>query len=361
MIIRMAKPCEKNALCDLWQNTFDDTQGFIRFFFEERYISDFCAVSEEDGLIVSCVHGLPCHILLRGHILPAVVIAGVSTRDGYGGKGYMRRTMQYFMETMRERGVALVAHRPQNLPTFFKLGHFPVSDTAYLELGEGIGGGVENTALGGDVSALYTCYDAFSRRYSGMVRRSYADFVLKCHDYLSCDARCVAVEDEKGICGYAIYFETDEEIIGEECLALSGGAYERLFEKMRRVTADKKITLRLAGDALSPVEGLTVLPRSVMGVSDIQAVLKAVGVAGFVLEITDGTVEENNGVFDSLGNWTDKKPQIRTEAGRLLQWAVGYRTMHEMAQSGEIEVLDQTAVEGLDAIGKAPCFIFDEY
>ena len=82
---------------------------------------------------------------------------------------------------------------------------------------------------------------------------------------------------------------------------------------------------------------------------------------GFEAEITDGTVAGNNGVFDSDGTPAESDPQIEIEAGRLAQWALGYRSMAEIAEAGEATVFDRAAVEKTDAVGKRPCFIFDEY
>lgn len=361
MALRMAYPSERQALKDLWQETFCEAQSFVDWFFAERFLSDFCAVSVEDGLIVSCVHALPCHIAVRDTVLPAVIIGGVSTRKGWEGKGYMRKTMTFLMEKMRERGIALVAHRPQNLKTFFKLGHYPVSDTLYVQLGVGREKGGDTVPLSGDISALFACYDAFSRRYSGMVRRTYADFTLKCRDYLSCDAKCVAVEGDAGVEGYAIYFETEEEIIGEECLALHPTAYKTLAEKMLLTAKGKAVSMRLAGDAPICGEENECVPRSVMGVADVQTLLRAAGVSGAALKITDGTVAGNNGVFDSNGTPVECEPQIEIEAGRLAQWALGYRSMQEMAEAGDVTVFDPKALKILDRAGKRPCFIFDEY
>ena len=48
-------------------------------------------------------------------------------------------------------------------------------------------------------------------------------------------------------------------------------------------------------------------------------------------------------------------------AGRLAQWAAGYRTMADILADGEAEALEEAFATGLDRLGTCPCYIVDEY
>lgn len=367
MLTRLARREDRDALMEIWRVCFGDPEPFIQWFFTARFVPEYSAVTEVDGKVVSCAHALPQHIRLRGVLLPCAVVAGVATLPDYAGRSCMRKTFTHLMQTMRGYAVPLLPHRPAVLETFYKLGHFPVSDTQYIRSDgaprEACRDGCEALSIRENYGALYRCYAAYARRYSGMIARSYADFVLKCADYLSCGAQCLAVYAAGEVTGYCIYFDGDKELLGEECVAHSDAAYTALCTGLAARAGSRPFTLRLASDARVSVSGATasVEPRSVMGVSDIRPVLRAVGLTGGAVEVTDPVLPENAGVYDLSGVRTEKEPQLRLSAGRLLQWAVGYRAMADIAAAGEAEVFHADILQKMDSVGTCPCFIIDEY
>jgi len=62
------------------------------------------------------------------------------------------------------------------------------------------------------------------------------------------------------------------------------------------------------------------------------------------------------------GEKTDEKPHISMPVYRFSQWIFGYRSLKELSEEEEIEILDKEASEVLDKeFPKQRCHIIDEY
>ena len=371
---RMATPAEREALRSLWQLSFDDPPAFVDWFFANRFLPEYCPVYVEGGHILACLHGLPVHLRLREQILPGVIIAGVSTHPEHRRRGLMHGVLRFFLERLRQEGVPLVSYRPVQLSIYASAGHFPVSDSLYLTLPPSAPRPAFDPCrqydLVEEASALYRCYARFSRNYSTIVDRSYSDFLLKCQDYRSCGGQCiVTLEDSGQVAGYCIYYAGEAQpgggILGEECAALSPAAYSRLWAGLaRRCPPGRTLTLRLPPDAgLRPLGAKAVqLPRSVWGVADVSALLRALHLEGpGAIQVEDPLLPGNRGIFTLSGKPSSGPPLLRIPAGRLAQWAAGYRTMADILAAGEAEAMDEAFAAGLDRLGTCPCYIVDEY
>ena len=366
LTLRCARFSDKAALKRLWDECFHDEKGFTDWFFDERFLPETCAVAESDGEIASVVHGLPVNVRLRDTVLPGIIAAGVATDTRFRGQGLMKKTFTRFMRQARADGFAVVPHRPASLGTFFSIGHFPVSRSSYFSIAAGAprpeGTLCESVDLMESAPELYACCRRFSKRYSGMAERSWADFVFKLRDYLSCGAKCLVYKENGQITGYCVYFDGDEPY-GDEVCALSEQVYRELCRSFAGLFPDRDASLRTEPDAPLPGDfgEIETLEKSVMGAANIALALKASGLSGGAVEVTDRIVPENAGIYDLSGQRTDRPAQLKIPAGRLLQWIAGYKSMAELAQQGYAQVLDPDALRLCDSIGGRPCFIFDEY
>lgn len=365
MICRLAREDEREALKLLWRDSFGDEGGFLDWFFAERFLPDYCAIVEQDGLIAACAHSLPLFVRVRDAVLPGAVLAGVATRPEYRKRGMMRAAMGFLMNELRSRGVVVTPHRPERLGTFFGIGHYPVCDMQYVHRRTGYrpaAAAPEIFTAAAPPDGLYLCYQRFSLRYSGIISRSYADFRLKLRDYASCGGRVLMHRGVDGADGYLMFFDDGDRLFGDECVALEEGVYQELFDGLCAAYPDREITLRMPPDVAAPVGAeRESMPRAVLGCCNIQALLQAAGTPGATLEVYDSVVPGNNGRFFSDGGVSRAEPDISIEAGRLTQWAVGYMSMAELAAQGLAEVHSPDAAERMDAAGKRACYIIDEY
>lgn len=372
-MIRGAQISDWEALKTLWQQTFEESQSFLDWFFRERFLPEFCFLAEENKTIVSALHGFPTHIRIRNRILPCLIVSGVATLPEWRHKGYMRAVFSAFAKEMRARGIPLVIYRPVDMAIYEPLGHYAVSDALFFTQAipactPAIAAQAENVqdmSLSADLSGLYRCYSEFARQYSCMIAKSYPDFAFKFSDYAADDGRCLAVtDDDSQIIGYCVYYETDSEVSGEEFVASSPAGYGQLYAAMQFCAAGKRLSLRLPTDApsLGDSASLTKAPHCALGALDVSALLSATGLTAHgAIEVTDAFLPENAGIYTLNGAPSHAPAQLRISSGRLAQWAVGYRSMAEIVHTGHASVLDAEIIPALDTLQKTACYTIDEY
>lgn len=366
--VRAAVNEDKSRIRELWRLCFGDSERFMDWFFAERYFPEFSSVLLEDGVIMSALQSYPLHIRLRGQLLPASMLAGVSTHPERNGRGYMKQIFLHYMQRVRALGIPVAIHTPANLPVFFSRGHYPAADVLHAVFqqaqAEHMPPGITPHSLYENLAPLQACYQHATRRYSGCVSRTMGDFAFKCRDYAADGAKCF-VRQIDDVHGYCVYYVMEDRVYAEECFALDDSTLNMLADALRYEAGGRKLDIKLPPDTALVREdaALTLRPQGVMGVADLSALLRTVvGNPAYVFEVTDTTVPENAGVWDGAGNASRRAPHIRLEAGRLGQFLGGYRTLGELAEAGEAEVLDADAVQALDCeYPKQVCFITDEY
>lgn len=368
--LRPAVASDKNNFRKLWDISFGDSKTFSDWFFDTRFVPDYSAViEEENGVISSEVQSMPIFLNVRETAIPSTIMVGACTHPDYKRRGYMKELYTYYMNMIGDMGVVLCAHTPAVLRTYFYVGHYPVSDTAFIETENSQGADVSNDIvefdLKSNISPLLKCYSLAAQRYSGIVLRSFADFKLKVSDYLSCNAKCACVVNDNNVTAYAVYFDDENGISGEEIISLDELSEQKIVNFLFNVGKGRKVKVKLPPETKSEYNSgiKTVNPRNVCGVANAPALLKAVGRGlNYAVEIKDPAVERNNGVFNFSGEKTDKKPVISMEIQYFAQWIIGYRSLEEIIKSGDCKSFDSKAAQELNKLfPKLKCHIVDEY
>lgn len=310
-IIRHAQSGDRSELASLWSLRFGDSAAFVDWFFQERFSPAHSFLMEEDGRIVSVIHGWPMRLSIKGAPLPALMLCGVATLPGYEKRGYMHALMRETLQLARRAGFPLVFHKPNSFKTYASLGQLPCTQTLYHRVESRVSQPRFSEEWPSD--ALLAIYQTACAPYSGSVLRDESAMRLKLADYRSDGARLIRRED-----GYAVLFQQEDGAwYGEEVLALGLSAYEALLAELPAGALVKlPPDLPLAGE---------VRPQNAMGAADIRALLGALsGEPSLVVSVSDPAVPENNGVFDGSGAISTAEPQLALPAGTLLQYLCGY-------------------------------------
>jgi predicted acetyltransferase len=104
--IILAKQNDKAELALLWKEVFNDSDEFIKLFFDNVYKPENTLVAKRNSQIVSTLHTVPYKIKINDLMLDAAYICGVCTRESERGKGFMNLLMNGAMEFIKERGFA---------------------------------------------------------------------------------------------------------------------------------------------------------------------------------------------------------------------------------------------------------------
>lgn len=115
----LAKDGMRPALESIWKESFDDSDEFIRLFFEKRYNPNHCAVyTDNQGAAAAMLHMLPAYITQDSEIRPVQYIYAAATAEKYRGKGVMTALLTYAEKLTNSKGQRYCALVPGSKELF---------------------------------------------------------------------------------------------------------------------------------------------------------------------------------------------------------------------------------------------------
>ncbi len=318
LTIRPLTAADKRQAMEIWELRFHDSHSFIEWFFRERFAPETSFCAEDDGRIVSILHGSPMQLRVRDTILPAMMISGVATLPGYEGRGLMKRVLSELFAECRRRSIPLAFHKPSHFSIYRAVGEFPCYDALFHTRELEPETPTVWDALP-DAATLLRIYEQATARYSGCVVRSLGDMQKRVND-LTVDGTRFLLHRTGGIPdGYLFAsLEEDGSLYCEEALAVSQAAYAALISCLPAGSVVKlPPDVSIGGD---------LQPWGVMIPVDVPLLLRALcgDASAFRIEVLDNMMPWNNGVYDGSGNRTEQPPTIKLSAGRLMQFLCGY-------------------------------------
>jgi predicted acetyltransferase len=364
---------DKNGFIRLWETCFDDTPKFVDFFFSNRYFPESSVCVTHGGRLVAAMQSMPLQLLIRKAPVSAAIVAGVCTHPDFRGLGLMRKMFELYLPEMRRRGIMAVTYHPVDFSIYSSMGHLPATRTRFYRFDAPQP--VASIKFSKDVFDLadlpeemartaFGIYQKKSPDYSGIVARTYEDFLLKMKDYAASEAKIVFVQDAGGYAGYCVYYVSKSEIRGEELIALTEDSKLILMDRLISLASRRKLTVKLP-----PAHGDSPLvPQNVIGVTDLQGFIQALSLerflnssvmTDFVIAVSDPIFKENCQVLDLHGQVSAKRPLAKVDIGHYIQFLCGYISADELL---EIANAYSCLVVSIDtAMGKELCYIVDEY
>ena len=113
-MIRYGKDTDKEILMQLWKICFpQDTERFIRFYFDKVYANDETLVYVENNQPVASLQMIPFRIKTDDSFSWGGYISGAMTHPDYRKRGYMAQLLTASFDSMREKGYAYTFLIPQ--------------------------------------------------------------------------------------------------------------------------------------------------------------------------------------------------------------------------------------------------------
>jgi len=100
------------ALSENWRLCFGDSDEYIAFFMQNRFVPADTLVARENGAVVSQLFLLPGAVRLAGETHPAHYLYAAATRPEWRGKGHMARLIGAARAYARGRAVEYIALVP---------------------------------------------------------------------------------------------------------------------------------------------------------------------------------------------------------------------------------------------------------
>ena len=104
---------KKEEVMNLWRICFNDTEEFLRLYFERRYNDADTAVFRENGRIVSALQMLPYPMTWYGKTVMTSYISGACTHPSFRSGGLMRKLLAEAFLSMKSRKTAFSILIPQ--------------------------------------------------------------------------------------------------------------------------------------------------------------------------------------------------------------------------------------------------------
>jgi len=359
---RTAETADIPMLRALWQECFGDSDAFCHWFFSERFAPSLSAVAEEEGKILSAVHGWPFTLSVRSKAIPSVMMCGVATLPSARGKGLMKGCISLFMNNALEQGFLALLQKPVDFHIYDWCGHYPSYDAAVITKKQ------DSIYCPADNVLDTFCSDAFASKllpiyentacaYSNSVIRSLHAMSLKLRDYAADGGMLLLNQAHTA---YAIYYITDDKLMVPEIMGSPADTVS-LMHTLAHMARHRELTVKLPANAF--IEGFTTetRPWGAMSALNVPALLKEIcGYDDIAVQVADPVIPQNNGIFAFDGSLASA-PHLRLDAGRLMQLLSGYADIRTLAEQGHAELLAPAADILAERLPALSCFTVDEY
>lgn len=181
----------KQQVIDLWRLSFDDSEEFIRLYFDRVYKDENTLVIEKNGQVVSALQMLPYTMTYYGTEISVSYISGACTLPEMRGQGLMRQLLKDAFEVMKQRDVALTALIPAD-PWLFdyyrEQGYtevFDYTEETYIRPDVPVQEPFV-TVVPPEIPSMNTLYAYFNRKLRerpNCILHTYDDFVTILRDY----------------------------------------------------------------------------------------------------------------------------------------------------------------------------------
>ena len=349
-------------LLSLWQECFGDSDEFCDWFFSERFSAELSIVAEENGGILSAIHGWPFVLRIRNKSIPAIMMCGVSTRPAARGRGLMKGCISLFMNIAREKGFLVLLQKPVDFNIYHRYGHYASYDAAIFTKKDGIIYHPARNTLDTLCSAEYAnellpIYQAAMEKYSCGVIRTPEDMALKLRDYAADGGRLLRSTSSPA---YAIYYFTESQVAVPEIMGSPQGVLP-LMHTVAAMATNRKLTIKAPMDWAFDDFTSTISPWGAMTALNAPALMNELcGSSHLAAEISDPVLPQNNGVF-SFDGTPASTAHIRLETGRLMQLLSGYADISALLSQGHAELLAPIADTLIECLPSCPCFTVEEY
>lgn len=252
IVYQKAKPEDKKAIIDLWQDSFqDEDEDSTNFYFSTCYKTEHTFVAKDNDTIIAAMQIVPYTIENNKKIETIYFILGVCTDCKYQQNGIMKKLINDVLqsEPYRQHRIFLQAYNPN---VYRSLGF---QETYYHQ----------RILVDSDMYAKDTLvtvqplnpaiglslYQTFVQRFTGYRIRNLAYY----KDYLL--PRCIAFDDQckqfyrhDQLLGYCIYHEDDINIYIQEIIYLDEDSLSEMigyFGKEKSIVIECDMTALISG------------------------------------------------------------------------------------------------------------------
>ncbi len=131
--VRQADTSDLEQLKNLWRESFDDTDEYINWYYENVFPNNVVFVAEIADEIIGMLHLNPYEVVTAETSEKAYYIVGVATKRGHRKKGIMKLLMSSAFGFMKKSGCTFTYLMPANVRYYQGLGFVKLEESWWMK------------------------------------------------------------------------------------------------------------------------------------------------------------------------------------------------------------------------------------
>lgn len=298
---------KREQIITLWRTCFQDSEEFIRFYFDRKYKDEDALLYTENGIPTAASLMLPYPMLWQGITLQTAYISGACTHPTARKRGLMTRLLQESFREMYNRGIAFSTLIPAEEWLYGFYGHLGYATTFFHRHTRYTPSPTPQTSnctvkiidtLTPDViSATYSCFCRYMHTYPCHIIHTFDDFQDILTDLNLAQgtlAIAYAHDTPSDITGFALALPGHDRIILKEIGADTEGIRNELLRQLALRWESKTITIPASSPEASTPYGMA---RIICLLPLLEHLAARHPQLQLSLNVTDPILPENQGFY----------------------------------------------------------------
>ncbi|EGT4232346.1 TPA: GNAT family N-acetyltransferase [Clostridioides difficile] len=393
MEIRYAKEEEIESIKEIWSYCFNDTESFMKYYFNDKYKSENTVVALDEGKIISSLQLNQYKLLLNSKVYNTSYVVGVSTLPEGRGAGYMNKVMKFTLNELYKKGQLVSILMPIDYRLYRRFGYEHCYDQIEYTINTD---DLKNFKLSGkmiksnlsQIDDLIRIDRTFLNEVNGNVLKDEHYYENLFKEIQSEDGFLYIHEgNEKD--GYIVYFLQEDKMFVRELFYKNIDALKSMLKFIYNHNTQCKI-VTISTPTIDKIRFILDNPKDsdikikpfMMGrVINVKKFIEDIDIekdinSSFNLLIEDKFIDENNGLFkisiqnkkvsvEQLDKKGAEKPQedfdIKLDINTLTQLSFSYIDVNEAIFLNDIKDVSEETLETLNCIFSKKNTYINEY
>lgn len=378
MIITYAKDNYFNDIEKLWQECFEDTDTFVKYYFTYKYDKNNTLVMLNNNEVIAMNHLNQYTLVINSKKLSVSYIVGVATLHEFRNKGYMRNLMEEAIKEIYDRGQLFSILMPIDSRIYTRFGYEFIQDNLELNMDLNEFEGVHNDFYSinkvdhNNVIDLVGIYKNCTKDVFCYTYRDEAYYKIFYEEMMSEDGQIYNFNNR----GYVAYYQSDGKLEVRELFYDSIQTLNCILSYLKKITKSlvinthKNDILRLL---LPNIESNKITIKNFMmgRIINFKGFVEQyfIGInIKIVIRINDNIINENNKTFSIRSNLlnvevnqVDTISDIEISIGHITQLMLGYLSVEDLIKMNKIIINNKTITTTLLEVFPKKVSFINEY
>ncbi|MCC0761600.1 GNAT family N-acetyltransferase [Clostridioides sp. ES-S-0006-03] len=393
MEIRYAKEEEIESIKEIWSYCFNDSESFMKYYFNDKYKYENTVIALDEGKIVSSLQLNQYKLSLNSKVYNTSYVVGVSTLPEGRGTGYMSKVIKFTLNELYKKGQLVSILMPIDYRLYRRFGYEHCYDQIEYtiktdDLKTFKANGKMIKANLSQIDDLIKIDKVFLNEVNGNVLKDEHYYENLFKEIQSEDGHLYIHEDSEKD-GYVIYFLQGDKMFVRELFYKNIDALKSMLKFIYNHNTQCKI-VTIATPMIDKIRFILDNPKDceikikpfMMGrVINVKQFIEDIDIdkdinGSIKLYIEDKYIEENNGLFKiSIQNkkvmleklnkeYTDELQEcfdIKLDINALTQLAFSYIDIEEALLLNNIKGISKKTIEILNCIFSKKDNYINEY